>query len=86
MTLMWKEFDESVLLERLYISGSLYIQRHMRTNECVLDVLSLAPSLLEFFLAATNLMNYQKKKKNTADSEEIYWLRSFENILPDLDY
>jgi len=57
----------------------------MRTNECVLDVLSLAPSLLEFFLAATNLMNYQKKK-NTADSEEIYWLRSFENILPVLDY
>lgn len=50
-------------MERLYISGSLYIQRHMRTNECVLDVLSLAPSLLEFFLAATNLMNYQKKKK-----------------------
>lgn len=74
-----------MLLERFYISDSLYIQRHMRTNECVLDVLSLAPSLLEFFLAATNLMNYQKKK-NTADSEEIYWLRSFENILPDLDY
>jgi len=35
----------------------------MRTNEYVLDVLSLAPSLLEFFLAATNLMSYQKKKK-----------------------
>jgi len=38
-------------------------------------------------LSSSNQLNeLPKKKKNTADSEEIYWLRSFENILPDLDY